>query len=184
MELITRERSWYFTDEAKGQFEKLPSLADRTMFLYSYLKTVADPALEKDHTLFKLAFLLADAVFSSTFDFAKYPALIEPEENPFMNYISKQKNYYSYEIQRAFLLLIIQGRVDPSNEKEWIYDEALFKQDGFTEKLNSIVEGIEGSEYMEQEGRMCAPDYYKLPEDRSFMQLEILWLFGKQVSKQ
>lgn len=184
MELINKERSWYFSDEAKAQFEKLPSLADRTTFLYSYLKTIAVPELEKDNFLFKMAFLLADAVYHSTFAFAKYPLLITVDENPFINYISNLKAYYSHEIQRALLLLVIQGRVEPNNTEEWIYDVNLFQQDGFAEKLNTIVEGIRGSEYMEQEGRMSDPDYFELPEDRRFIQLEILWLFGKQVSNQ
>ena len=65
MELLKKDTAWFLSEEGSKSFAALSSVGDRAIFIYSYLKTIANESFEKDKMLFKMAFFIADAVFSS-----------------------------------------------------------------------------------------------------------------------
>ena len=78
MEVINQTSEWFKTDEAISMYNSLESLADKTVFLYSYLSKIADKSFRENKTLFKMAFLLADAISKSNLPYNEYEVLIDP----------------------------------------------------------------------------------------------------------
>ena len=85
MELLKRDSAWFLSPAGSKVFSDLTSLEDRSVFLYSYLRTVAKPEFEQDRILFKIAFFLADGVMGSSLPYQSYPDVIHPGKNPFVN---------------------------------------------------------------------------------------------------
>ena len=77
MEVINQTSEWFKTDEAISMYNSLESLADKTVFLYSYLSKIADKSFRENKTLFKMAFLLADAISKSNLPYNEYEVLID-----------------------------------------------------------------------------------------------------------
>lgn len=72
MEVINQPLGWFSTDEAAQKFNSLESLADKTVFIFSYLSKIADASFEENNTLFKMSFLLADAINKSNLPYSEY----------------------------------------------------------------------------------------------------------------
>ena len=173
MELIKSDTKWFLSSEGKATFEDCKNLEERSVFIYSYLKTIAVESLEKDSFLFRIAFLLADSVHSSSTSYAAFPALLDASKNPFVAYVQNAKKVYSKEANYCILLSILHEIADPFNPNDWIYDQSLFANDGYIKKLKSIEKCfIEDSESL-----LVNEDVYEIDNALRDIQIETAWLF-------
>lgn len=124
MELLNRNKEWFLSEEGEKQFFALSSVEERVFFLYSYLKQVLNPVLNKNHAIFKLAFFLADAVFSSDKEYAFYPKLLTVSENPFLAFFASLDFCPVDEVLYVVQMALLHEKVDFQNKNEWIYDKS------------------------------------------------------------
>jgi len=174
MELIKKEKSWFLSKEGIENFSALSSLEDRTIFIYSYLKTVVNECFEKDNTLFKMAFFFADAIYNSKEKYATYPEVVQ-QDNPFFAYLEKSDSYHGQRELYLILISILHDKVDPLKRDEWIYDKDFWENEDFEERLEE-----KGIKYLSNDSvSMVEPSAYEIDQSKEFLQLVLVWLFLK-----
>ena len=160
--------------EGVSAYEKLQTIEEKTVFLYAYLQKTVPASFDKDNTCFKFALFLADAVASAQLPYSSYPALIDPEQNPFLTYwVNCGKNPGNRIVYYAFMA-ILHGIADPKKQNEWIYDMELMGSDSLQQKL---VE-LEHNFYDEEGPHMPNPLAYDIEEELTGLQLKLMWFFG------
>ena len=172
MDLIKRETSWFLSDEGKTAFEKCKNLEDRSIFIYSYLSSFASKALNKNSLLFRIAFLLADEIYTSNLPYASYPALLSPTENPYVAYAKNAKKVYGGIKDYCIFLSILHNICDPFNTNDWIYDQKLFEKNGYYDQLEEL-----DSQFFENGDNVISGEAYNLESALRPVQVEIAWLF-------
>ncbi len=173
MDLIKKDSQWFFSPEGVESYQKLTTLEERSIFIYSYLRTIAVEALEKDNLLFKIAFLLADGVHASDLPYAKYPDLIDPKKNPYVAYLKNAKRPHSNEKTFCILMSILHEIANPMNTTEWIYDIKLFTENAYLNKLDELKH-----QFIEHdESYVVDPEVFSIDPSLSFIQKELVWLF-------
>jgi len=182
MKIISKNQEWFSGNEGQQHFEKCKDLAERSMFIYSYLKAICDENKTKyDHTpLFKIAFLLADAVFTSELSYAKLPDFLDVQKNPFLAYVKNTPAIIDEEIVYASLLSILHSIANPFSKKEWIFGEEITgKEDLILRQSKLKFKLIELEHQFEYSPlTLVNPEDYKIESDKEFIQLEIIWLMG------
>ncbi len=179
MELIKKPSDWFSSQDAVAQFEKLSTLEERAVFVYSYFKAVAHKDWDKEDRLFAMAFVMADTVYSSSLTYAKYPDLIDPEKNPFVSFVVKANGgAYSPKNFLAALLMILHGKVDPFDASSWIYIQEQSEEEALEEKLTEV-----SCPYVETRAHIQDAKEYQTDETLQAVQLAFLWAFGKQVKE-
>lgn len=146
MELLKNNPEWFFSSEGEKSFSQLNTLEDRAVFIYSYLKTVASRKLDENSFLFKVAFLFADAIYSSDVAYAKYPDIIDAQKNPFVKFLKTADYTLNDFVAYCILLAILHEKVDPYNDSEWIYDSNMLKQSRFvcfSQEYQDISDGFQ-----------------------------------------
>ena len=175
MELYKKEKEWFLSEEGTNKFCALSSLEERTIFIYSYLKSTVNESFEKNNTLFKIAFFFADAVYNSNKPYSKYPQLLNAEMNPFLKFVEKSKNFYSNEKTYIIFTAILNGKVDAYIDEEWIYNSDFLESEFFLEELLNM-----GIEYLPtHELDMVDPKTYETTDENNFLQLQMIWMFLK-----
>lgn len=175
MELLQKDTAWFLSEEAVRQYESLSSLEERVLFLYSYLRTIAHEDIEREHTLMKMAFLLADGVGRSAAPYAVYPDLIRPEKNPFVAYVKNAKFVPAAPKMVAVMMAILHEKVSPNNLSTWIYDRGILDQEKFGQWLKE-----QGMEYLPATViTLVDPAVYEVPSGLEEIRTLILWLFSE-----
>lgn len=170
MELIDKEQSWFFSDTAKSEYEKLTLLEDKVAFIYSYLMKVSIKPFVENGVAFKTAILLADSVSDSNLEYSSYPEIINASKNPYVSFLKNGRNYNNEKILFAIYLSILYGLADAHNLNEWIYDFKYFKKDGYIDKLEELGRPFIHKPYQ-------IPEPFKCDEATGKIQLEIAWMF-------
>lgn len=180
MEVINQPSEWFLKDSSAEKFNSYESLAEKTVFMYSYLKTVSNDSFEKSNTLFKMAFLISDAIRISNAAFKDFKNLADPEQNPFIMYLKNSKKCFGEQEIFLSLMAILQNKVDVNDKSAWIYDEDFF-EDYYSDKLDEM-------------GCWCRPDImcvidktdpakFDVEESLQMAALEIYWLFGMSIDE-
>ncbi len=195
MKLYNNEKEWFFSADASAEFATLTTVAERTAFIYSYLKIVANdvfryrsirlyesiesvlhnhwPDVKKDNLLLKTALLFADEIYLSDMPYAKYPNIIDKEKNPFMAYLEGVEGVYEKEAYYQVLLSILHGYADAFDKNIWIYKDEIFSSQDrpYKEILQNagvLFKGI----------LMDNPAAYEIEDAKKKIQMEIIWLFS------
>ena len=174
MKLIEKEESWFLSKNGFEKYSMLSSLEERTVFIYSYLKMVVNMCFENDNTLFKMAFLFADAIYNSDVQYALYPQIIQ-QENPFFAYLQNADNCLDNKNMYIVLTSILHDKVDPKKMGEWIYDKEFWEDEDLGERLEE-----KGIAYLSADSiNMTDPSIYEMDSTKELIQLELAWLFLK-----
>lgn len=172
MELLKKDKEWFLSEEGTNQFCAL-SLEDRSVFIYSYLKSFVNECF--NNVLFRISFFMADAVFESNVEYAKTPKLLDAQFNPFVYFLSRAKFCPDNEVLFVIFSSILHNKVDTKNHKEWIYDKEMLGSEDFLERVSDLnVEFLPSGDF-----DMVDPDFYEMNSKLSFLQLELIWMFLK-----
>lgn len=174
MELIKQESAWFLSPAGCQAFSSLQTLENRSVFLYSYLKTIANPEFDQDQVLFKIAFFLADGVMGSSLPYQAYPDVIDPQKNPFVAYLARSTQFRKQQILYYIFLGIVHGIADPMNKDNWIYHPEV--ED--TEYLRNTLEQL-GKDLYPSPYTMADPDAYAIDPSLEMVQLKLIWLLGQ-----
>lgn len=175
MDTIIHPTGWYLSDEGVKQYEGLSSLEERTLFLYRYLRTIANDSFEQDNALMRVAFLLADGVAGSYAPYKAYPDLLLPEKNPLVMYLKNAKKYPGLKPLYVVLMAVLQGKADPTNSSLWIYDNAILGRSDLAEWLKE-----QGMGYLPDKfNALVEKEVYAIDQKLSRVQTLLLWLFLK-----
>ena len=174
MKLIKNDVSWFLSKPGCDAFASLNTLEHRAVFLYSYLKQIAKNAFDEDQVLFRTAFLLADAIKGSSLPYSTYPAIIDPQKNPFVAYLKNAEKFPGKHVVYYVFLSILHGIAAPQNADAWIYDEELEDQDYLAEKLEEL-----GKSFYSGSVSMADADDFTVEESLQTVQLKLIWLFGQ-----
>ena len=172
MELLKKETQWFFSEEGIRSYQALQSLEDRSVFVYSYLKTVANEQLEKDNLIFRTAFFIADALFGSSVAYANYPGVIDKTKNPFVAYLTNLKEPCPLEVVYCTFIAILQGLVDAFDPSEWIYSKKYQSKDEMMEKLGEMDRRL-----IPDGPAIVDPSVYRIDAALEPIQLKIIWMF-------
>lgn len=183
MQLINKESSWFLSPEGENEFSQLNTLEERTVFIFSYLKTTVSSKID-DNCIFKLAFLFADAIYSSEVAYAKYPDMIDVAKNPFLEYFCSV-DYTCDEFGiYCVLLAILHGKANPYDKSDWIYNSGLFVQK-YDAHIDLSYE-LETNDMLYADDSTCGlgnPKAYEIEDKYKYIQAEIVWLFGEKTKK-
>ncbi len=175
MELIKKDSTWFLSAEGGKRFAEISSLEDRTLFIYSYLKTIVNEKFKRDEVLFKLALFTADAIYNSDFAYAKYPEILKLDCNPFFAYLSNVTAYWGNEKTYVILSSILHNKANAFNKSEWIYDKHLLNSDDFLKELSE-----RDIEFLPvNASSMVDPEAYNIESGLALPQLELVWSFLK-----
>lgn len=174
MELLKKEKQWFLSDEGGKKFAALISVGERAVFIYSYLKTFVSETFEKNNILFKTSFLLADAVINSNVPYSAYPDILSESHNPFIAFLANAKREYTIEQVYCIYLSIVHNIADPLKKSEWIYNDSLFKEDGYIHKMDELGHLF----IVPNEDMFIDANAYKCEDKYNLIQLELIWLFG------
>ena len=169
MELLHYDSQWFFSDAGKTQFSGLQTLEDRCAFIYSYLRTVASPELDKARLLIRVAFFLADGVWGSSLPYAAYPDVIDPGKNPFVAYLTKATVCPDLQGLYCVFLAILHETADPKKKDEWIYSAKVPEE---------LVRAYCGSETA-----LADPGVFEIEEALQLVQLKLIWLLGSEEAR-
>ena len=106
-----KNTQWYFTEAGIAEFQKIATLDERTLFIQQFLKKKTTESktyfydYEKsgmERITFQVALFLADAIHSSNLPYAKYPALLDADQNPFVAYWQNNGNYGKSNFQSFY----------------------------------------------------------------------------------
>ena len=174
MELIKQSSAWFLSSTGCQAFSSLQTLEDRSVFLYSYLKTIAKPEFDREQVLFKIAFFLADGVMGSSLPYQAYPNVIDPQKNPFVAYLARTTHYREAQILYYIFLGILHGIADPMDKDNWIYHAKV--ED--TEYLRNTLEQL-GKDLYPSPYTMADPDAYAIDPSLEPVQMKLIWLLGQ-----
>lgn len=178
MELIKQNTAWFFSEDGCRQFASLKTLDERSIFLYSYLRTIVRKSVfEKKNVLFKTAFFLADAVMESALPYNTYPALIDPQKNPFVAYLSKAWYIPNMDDVYYIYLAILHKIANPANGDDWIYDRML-DNFGSTEYIKKKLKEL-GKCFLTDATEVISPEAFAIEEPLQLLQLKLIWLFDQ-----
>lgn len=174
MELIKRDATWFLSNAGCEAFAAATAPEDRAVFIYSYLKQVAPQDFDKDKTLFRIAFFFADAVLGSSLPYSTYPAVIDPEKNPFMAYVNNINHYPGAQTVYYVFLSILHGIAMPVKQNEWVYDKQIENAEHMKEKLTAL-----GKRFCAGRTEMASADAFEIEESLQVVQLKLIWLMGQ-----
>ena len=179
MELLKKDTAWFLTDEGGKQFAALDSLEERAIFIYSYLKTIAHESFEKDKTLFKMAFFIADAVYSSDVTYSKYPEILKADSNPFVAFLKNAEIFSGNEKTYVILTAVLNNKANAFDKSDWIYDEEILDCELEADEFESEL-AERGIEFLPGSGTtMPDPELYNIDSKLRLMQLQLVWIFLK-----
>ncbi len=182
MQLINKPIEWFKGDEAQNTFNGYQSLAGKSIHIYSYLKLITNTGeaerttptgYEKENALFKIAFYLADEVSHSSLPYASYKKLIDPNENPYVAYITKFKEFIDSEKLFIAFCAILHNKVDAFDDTSWIYNMDFWSDKELTIKLAELDCGYISLD----ENSVNSPSAFTIEKDLEMLQLELFWLF-------
>lgn len=175
MELLKYDAAWFLSKAGCNMFDSLKSLEDRSVFIYSYLKKIANAEFDQDSILFKAAFFLADAVLGSSLTYSSYPDIIDPAKNPFVAYLAHAEHCPGAEAMYSIFLSILHGVADPAKRNEWIYDENMENPEYVEEKLTEL-----GKCFCSGDVTMASTDAFAIADSLQLVQLKLIWLLRQQ----
>lgn len=174
MDTIMHPTGWYLSAEGVKAYESLSSLEERTLFLYRYLRTVANDSFEKDNALMRIAFLLAEGVANRAgVAYKAYPALITAEANPLVAYLKNAKKYPGRKALYVVLMAVLQGKADPANTGLWIYNDAVLGKSDLADWLKEQGLGYLPDKY----NALVDKSVYAIDDALSYTQSVLMWLF-------
>ncbi len=174
MELLKNGREWFLSPEGTKAYNELNKLGEKIVFVYSYLKIIANKNMDTQNCLFKIAFFLVDGLSSSNVSYKNYPDLLSADKNPFIAYLQNSKKCYSNKKMYIILSSILQGYADAFKTTEWIYNDDYFVSNKYKEKLkekNLSLLPDDSDEFIDI-------DDYKNDNNVGEAQLQLVWLFN------
>ncbi len=177
MKIISQQKSWFASPEGQKHFAEISDKSNQIGFMYSYLLAICkeNNAKYDQNILFKYAFFLTDAVLTAEMSYSSLPDFLDCEKNPYLAFVENSQdlvdltepiNIYTY------LLLITHGVVDPFLKSEWIYDGNTII--GCAEKIAEMKHNILPTQLPD-----VNMDLFNVAKEKEFIQLEIIWIFGK-----
>ena len=167
MDVIERNADWFASEEGVRAFQTLTSKGDRIIFIYSYLKAACTSAVKTNKHLIRVAFFLEDALADSALSYAAYPAVIDCKQNPFTAYIIQITTAPTAKDLLCVFLSVLHGICDPLTHTGDM--DTLAYSDKFYADNDLPVLRLD-------------PDLFEIQDDLQMIQLEILWLFGREDS--
>ena len=173
MELLDHDDQWFLSKPGCDAFALVKTLEDRSAFLYSYLRKIAPASFDEDQMLFRIAFFLAAAVMESTLPYNTYPALIDPEKNPFVAYLKNADHFPGGTVVYHIFLSILHGIAMPIKQNEWVYDKQLEEPEYLEKKLEEL-----GKPFFTDGVDMVSADAFTIEESLQQVQLKLIWLMS------
>ena len=172
MDVIHQPPEWFTSELALRKFASLTTKEDKTIFIYSYLRQVANQTFPSERLVFQTAFLLADEVLGSSLPYGAYPAIISPTDNPFVAYLVNGR-YLNDGLTLAVFLALLRSKVDHTNQSSWIY----FK--GNLEETVALAKQEDCDFY---NGDAFAPprERYVIDDTLQTLQLKIIWMLSER----
>ena len=174
MELLNFDANWFYSEKGQKAYSSIKSLEDRSVFLYSYLRKIAPADFDEDQMLFRIAFFLADAVMDSTLPYSTYPALIDPQKNPFVAYLANVNQYPGAQTVYYVFLSILHGLATPIRQNDWVYEKRISEPEYMQEKLTDL-----GKCFCASAVGMADADAFAIEEALQPVQLKLIWLMGQ-----
>lgn len=171
MELLRKNKEWFLSKEGEEKFFALSSVEERATFFYSYLTLVLHSALQRNNNIFKLAFFLADAVYSSDEPYAKYPSILNESENPFLSFFANLDFCPENEVLFVVQMAILNGKVDCGDQEEWIYDKDFLISEEFLDHFVATDKHYYPSYALEM------IDLSIFSKKKETLQAELAWLY-------
>lgn len=180
---INQSTGWFQSAAGVVEFEKITTLEERTLFIQAFLEKATNESktyfynherMDMKKISFCFALFLADAIHRSNFPYAKYPALLDPTQNPFIAYWQGEGHYgkagWSSFYNAFTRVLIEENKKLPQNRNGKFY-QAL--------KAEAVKQQAE--EYFDQVVQLL-PDttVFDLDPTLQPIQLKNMWLFGNK----
>lgn len=171
---------WFLSNEGIAKFSALKTLEERMLFILEYLSSKIDYSqkynndelLRINEVTFQFAVFLADAIYGSDLHYATYPALINPDMNPFLRcWISNNfgQHAHQFSIYASFTKII------ENENKRRKSDAKTFKQ----ELIDEI--GVANAQKYSDQIFSILPDteIYNIVPSLQLIQLKNKWFFDR-----
>jgi len=179
------EWEWFFSSEGIAQFSAYKNLEDRVLFILKYLSKKIDYSQKYSNEelvrinaiTFHFAVFLADAIYGSDLPYATFPALIDPDKNPFMR--SWISNNYGQRAHQFSLYAAFTKIIEKEN-KQRKGDAKTFRQ----ELIDEI--GVANAQKYSDQIFSFLPDtaIYDIVPSLQLIQLKNKWFFDRSFEVQ
>ncbi len=121
--LTPRTKEWYFSNAGHMAYQQAKTVPDRTKFFYNYLWCISSKKQKPDF-LERIAFIMANSMTPSNLPFARYPNILDGNQNPFVALVESgfvspignndhDKNFKFEVVDTAVLLAALH------NDNDW-----------------------------------------------------------------
>ncbi len=165
-------KEWFLSAEGQKTFAAAKSTVQLTDYFYHYLKALNSGIKIDDDTLYKVAFIFADAILPSKQAYAAKDQILNTECNPFAAYFKNINRSVGSKALCYELLLILLKCADPFDATSWLYDTA---RGGYSEEEYQKI-----AEENQQDFRQLLEVDYTGKEDLRLIICEIIWLIGQK----
>ena len=102
---------WYFSKDGENAFNNAKTPAQKTMYFFHYLLTVAK-VKDNRETLYKIAYIMANSMVNSSLEFAGYPNVLDSTKNRLVERV-KNVDFDSKNSSEVgiYLLAALQSKV-------------------------------------------------------------------------
>lgn len=166
---------WYFGNDAKTMFEQ-SSLQQRVHFVLEYLSKLSNPTYTEaaeqkmcEMRCYYFALFLVDAIYDAPLPYSKYPACIDPKQNPFLNYWNEAKdvNAIDANVLRRTFVKILQNADSSTADCVKAQIRNIGEQEGLSVFYNSAL------------AQMPMPDVLTIAPELLMIEQKIHWLCDK-----
>ena len=174
MNIISQHENWFSSAEGQQYFAKIQRRDDQIGFMYSYLLAICknNSIKYEKQILFNYAFFLSDAVLTSGLSYSKLPDYLDCEKNPYLAFIKNSSEFDDEKKIYTYLLLINHNVVNPFEKGEWIYNKLSIIE--CADKVIELKHNVLPTQLPD-----VKVELFEVEKEKEFIQLEIIWLFGK-----
>ena len=174
MRYISKNLEWFCSQEGLNCLEKAVNLEERIDFIYNYLVSICknNQTDYEEIAVFKIAFLLSDAISKSNLEYTQNDKILDDQINPFVAFINNANTIHDDGTLGLLLLSILHEIANPFLKNDWIYDEKY-------NDYNVLVEHLEQLDHKFDSGSIMLVDTkaFETDKEKELIQLEIIWLF-------
>ena len=167
-ELKEKDADWYFSKEGETAYKNATTPAQKTMYFFDYLLAIAKSKDNRD-VLYRIAYIMANSMDSSSLEFAGHPNILDPAKNPLVHYIKNiHLNSKDRTVYGLIMLSQLNGEDDAAkylNAEHKPYARLTYcESDGSMTDKYRIERDIIGALCVDYSGKYMPPYMYEIVE--------------------
>lgn len=119
---LQQTAQWFMSGEGRAAYTAANTLLKKTEYFFDYLQTVAKSKGNRSF-LYKLAFVMADAMDKSSLEFAGYPNILDASKNPLVAYVASEIITDESEYRNIYIARLLCALHKEKHPKDYLFPD-------------------------------------------------------------